>query len=114
MKKSRAGTGRAFALSLAVTLMVAAAVSGILIALGRMENTMNTQKYTLFSLQKEPGDKLSLTALDREYDIDLSGMRSAQKKWRRTGNAAPAGWRALLLAVDQLVGWLSGLIGQYI
>lgn len=113
-KRKNYGAGRAFALSLAVTLLTAAVVGGILVALERMENTLNTQKYTVFSLQKEKGDKFSLTALDHEYELDLSGMKKAGQRLDKVERVVPVEIRSFALAVDKLIGWLSGLIGKYI
>lgn len=93
--RTRKDTGRAFILSLSAALLTAVAVSGVMIALERMESTLHPEPYTLFSLDQLPQNRLALTALNEEYLIDCSAIPRFQKKLSRLESAV--GPRARLL-----------------
>ena len=108
MKKMKTrNTTRAFAFSMMAALLTAVAVSGVLLALNRMENTMNAAPYTLFSLERRPGSHLALTALGEEYDLDFNGVRRFEQKLSRFERAAAPGTRLFLEAVSNFVNTLS-------
>ena len=113
MKRDHSAARR-FATALAVTLLIAAGITGILLSLRRMEETMNGGSYTLFSLREQPAGQLEVTALEHGCRIDLSGLRRAGEQWERLAPAAPAEWNLFGTAVSGLVEWLSGLIARFL
>ena len=96
-----------FITAMAATMLAAVAVGGILLALVRMENTMGTESYTLFSFERKPGNQIQVTALDNRYDIDLSGVKSASQELSWMGKIMPPGIRGFFETVNELTGQLA-------
>lgn len=99
---------RNFVTAMIVVLLLATAVSGVLAALVRMENTMNTG-YTAFSLERKSREIFSLTALDHTYNIDLSAVSSVRDKLSALAQACPPFMNGFITAAEQFVDWLCHL-----
>lgn len=108
----RKNTERAFVLSMILALLTATAVSGVLLALQRMENTMQPKQYTLFSLEKLPDDRMTMTALGEEYEMDFSGVRNFEKKLSRLTKKAAPGTQIFLDAMTEIVNALSRMFAS--
>lgn len=110
MRKNRNAL-RNFVTAMTVTLLSAAAVGGVLLALARMESTMNADHYTAFSLERKSKDVFSLTALDQPYTIDLSRVQSMSDKLSPIAKMSPPYLTGFISAVEHFVDWLARLFG---
>lgn len=114
---SNGGAVRHFGMAFWITLLTAAAVAGILLALVRMEGTVSREPFTLFSLrfgEAEGPRQLDLTLLEQDYHLDLSGAEKAYGKLEQAAAYAPAEWQILSTmieeAVEQISIWVETLL----
>ena len=92
---------------MAATMLIAVTIGGILLALVRMENTMGTEPYTLFSLERKPDSQIQITALDNTYEINLSEIKNASQKLSWMEKITPPGVRGFFEAVNGLIDQLA-------
>ena len=87
--------------ALCLTVLFVSGAGSMLLALVRMEETMNQTPYTVFAVYPDGADALELTLLGTTYVIDLSGFA----KWRERASdvqiAAPPQWRILEIGVEE-------------
>lgn len=73
----------------------------MLLALMRMEETMNQEPYTVFALRPDGSDALELTAFGTTYVLDLSGLSVWGERAADVPVAVPPEWRVLQIGVGE-------------
>ncbi len=104
--------GKTFVLSLLITLLIAVGGSAILLALTRMENTMNSQSFTLFTVERLREGDYEVVTLNQEYEVTLSFPQETSEKLSQLETLLPSEIRAFCLSVQKFTDWMGAELSQ--
>lgn len=108
------GTFRCFGTALAITLLLAMTVCGLLLALVRMEETINSSEFTLFSLSFDEDGWVELMALDRGYLWKLTDRKELICHLEQVLSVFPTQWRLFAATAGEIVGQISGFVEDFL